>query len=79
MPRHVSLNQVPTGRTVSVVAIHGGEGVHARLSALGIRPGTSITKVSGSFGRGPVVVRHGRNQTALGSGICEKIIVEVRE
>lgn len=77
MSRHVPLTAVAPGQTVSVVAIHGGDGVRARLQALGIRPGATICKVTGAAGHGPTVVRHGRAQTALGNGVAGKILVEV--
>jgi len=77
MPREIPLTEVPNGEMVLVKSVAGGEGVHDRLRALGIRPGVRITKVSGLFGRGPTVVRQGQTQTALGHGISVKILVEV--
>ena len=76
MSNTVPLTAVPEGHTVKVVAVEGGRTVHDRLHALGIRPGALITKVSNSFASGPIVVRHGHTQTALGRGICQKILVE---
>jgi len=77
--RYLPLTEVASGETVSVAEIHGGHGVHRRLSALGIRPGVMVRKVSGSFVGGPVVLQAGATQTALGRGICAKIMVEVPE
>lgn len=71
-----SLIDVAVGQCVMVMAIEGGKMLHDRLHALGIREGTVVSKVSESLGRGPVVLRHGANQTALGYKICQKIIVE---
>jgi ferrous iron transport protein A len=79
MRKQVPLAEMASGRTALVVEIQGGKGVHDRLRALGIRPGVSLKKISGRVGRGPAVVRQGQTQTALGGGICEKIIVEVEE
>ena len=76
MPNRISLTEVAVGDTVSVIQILGGRGIHSRLSVLGIRPGAKITKVSGPLVRGPAVVRCGETQTALGAGVCNKIIVE---
>jgi len=77
MARQVPLTEVAVGQTVSVVEILGGHGIHHRLSALGIRPGAMLTKVSGSFGGfGPTVVRCGETQTALGAGVCRRVVVE---
>lgn len=72
----LALTDVPAGQTVRVCAIEGGQGVRGRLLSLGIRAGVKVTKVSESFARGPIVIRHGQMQTALGRGICQKILVE---
>lgn len=78
MPDRIPLTDVAPGRTVLVVEIRGGHGVTQRLRALGIRPGVKVTKLGGGvFGRGPALIQHGQTQTALGNGVCKKIIVEV--
>jgi len=77
MSRRVALTEIPVNRPASVVEILGGHGVHGRLLALGIRPGVTISKVTDSFARGPLVVKVGNSQTALGRGVCSKILVEV--
>lgn len=73
----VALTDVPAGGSVKVVEINGGQGMHDRLLSIGIRVGVKVTKVSDSFAHGPIVVRYGQMQTALGRGICQKILVEV--
>jgi len=77
MIERIPLVDMETGETGRVVGFFGGMGVHNRLRALGIRYGVEIVKVSAAFGRGPVVLRVGGVQTALGFGISYKIIVEV--
>jgi len=77
MPSEVLLSKLAAGATGTVVAIRGGRQVHDRLRALGIRPGVPITKVSGNAAFGPVVVKHGQAQTALGRGVCGKVLVEI--
>ena len=47
-----------------------------RLDALGIRVGETITKVSSQWMRGPVLVRHGNTDVAIGYGMAQKIMVE---
>ncbi len=74
--KRVALADVPAGETVRVCEIEGGHGIHDRLLALGIRAGVKVTKVSDMFTHGPVVIKHGQTQTALGRGICQKILVE---
>jgi len=76
MSERIPLTEVAQGATVKVAEVPDGIGVQLRLKALGIRPGISITKVTGSFAYGPIVVRQGETQTALGRGICKKILVE---
>ena len=66
-----------TGRSGIVVQIQGGHGLVNRLSALGIRPGKRITKVSSMFMRGPVTVEVDRAQVAIGFGMANKIIIEL--
>ena len=70
------LDSAESGQPLVVVSVEGGHQVHHRLKSLGIRPGVIIEKISGRAGRGPVVVRHGRSQTALGHGVAHRILVE---
>jgi len=65
------------GQSGIVFQIQGGHGLISRLSALGIRPGQRITKVGSTFMRGPVTIRVGNAQVALGFGMANKIIVEL--
>ena len=74
---HLPLNEVSVNQLAVVVAIQGGKELHRRLKALGIRPGVTITKISGAEGRGPTIIRNGQTQTALGCGIARKILVDV--
>jgi len=64
-----------TGQSGTVVQILGGYGSVSRLSAMGIRPGKRITKVSAMFMRGPVTVQVDRAQLAIGYGVANRIIV----
>lgn len=48
-----------------------------RLSALGIRPGKRVTKVSSMFMRGPVTIQVGNAQVAIGFGMAKRILVEL--
>jgi len=73
----VPLDRAESGQPLLVVAVEGGRQVHDRLKSLGIRPGVVIQKISGHAGSGPVVVRHGRSQTALGHGVAHRILVEM--
>ncbi len=62
-----------------VKEIDGGFGLLGRLEAMGIRPGTELTVINSSFFRGPVTVRIGNSQIALGHGMARKIKVKTGE
>ena len=74
--KQVTLRQIRTGQSGIVVQIQGGHGLISRLNALGIRPGQRITKVSSTFMRGPITIKVGNAQVAIGFGMANKIIVE---
>ena len=73
----VTLRQMQSAQSGKVVQIQGGHGLVDRLSALGIRPGKRITKVSSMFMRGPVTIQVDRAQVAIGFGMASRIIVEL--
>ena len=77
MVQRIPLTDVESGETATVVEILGGMEMQNRLRALGIRNGVKVTKVSGAFARGPVVLQVGGTQAALGFGVSYKVIVEV--
>lgn len=76
MVERIPLTDMRNGETAIIVEILGGRGTHNRLRALGIRHGVNVTRISGAFARGPVVLQVGGTQTALGFGISYRIIVE---
>ena len=73
----VTLNQMASGTSGLVYEIAGGHGLRRRLEALGIRPGCPVTKISSYFLRGPVTLRAGSTQIAIGYGMANKILVHV--
>ena len=75
--KQITLARMQTGQSGIVVQIQGGHGLVNRLSALGIRPGKRITKVSSMFMRGPVTIQVDRVQVAIGFGMAKRIIVEL--
>ena len=74
--RQIALSRMEAGQSGIVVQIQGGRGLINRLSALGIRPGQRLTKVSSMFMRGPVTIQVGTAQVAIGFGMANRIIVE---
>ncbi len=74
-----SLVEMETGQEGTVVRIDGGHGLTRRLEAMGIRPGVGLVKVSGPLLRGPVTVRVGSAQVAMGFGMAGQVVVETEE
>jgi ferrous iron transport protein A len=72
----LTLAEMRTGQTGTVVEVLGGHGLVRRLDALGIRPGKKVTKMSSTLFRGPVILRVNNTQVAVGFGMARKIIVE---
>ena len=75
--KQITLVQMQSGQSGKVVEILGGRTATNRLSALGIRPGKRITKVSSMFMRGPVTVQVDRAQVAIGFRMANRVIVEL--
>lgn len=73
----LTLAEMRTGQTGTVVGVLGGHGLTRRLDALGIRPGKKVTKVSSTLFHGPVTLRVDNTRVAVGFGMAKKIIVEV--
>ena len=72
----LTLAEMRTGQTGTVVGVLGGHGLIRRLDALGIRPGKKVTKLSSTLFRGPVTLRVNNSRVAVGFGMARKIIVE---
>jgi ferrous iron transport protein A len=73
----VTLAEMKSGQTGTVIAVLGGHGLVQRLDALGIRPGKKVTKISSTLFRGPVTLRVDNAQVAVGFGMARKIVVQV--
>jgi ferrous iron transport protein A len=73
----LTLAEMRTGQTGTVVEVLGGHGLIRRLDALGIRPGKKVTKINSTLFHGPVTLRVNNAQVAVGFGMARKIIVEV--
>lgn len=76
MTKRIPLSELKNGETATIVEISGGRGMRDRLRAMRIMPGVKIKRVSGMFARGPLVLQVCNSQTALGFGICRKVLVE---
>lgn len=74
----ISLAEMRTNESGKVVRIEGGWGMTRKLESIGVRVGSQITKVSGQFMRGPVVIAIGNTQLAIGFGMAQRVFVEVK-
>lgn len=78
MAERIPLSDMNTNEVGTIVEFVGGWGLRNRLCSMGIRPGIKITRINSALARGPVVIKAGEAQTALGHGISYKVIVEVQ-
>jgi len=69
------LVEMTPGEQGIVFEIRGGGSVKRRLEAIGIRPGVTIAKLTGSPFSGPVVVKIRHMRLAIGYGMASKIMV----
>ncbi len=69
------LTMLESGDKAIVKEIRGGRGFINKLNALGITPGKEITKLSAMIFQGPVIIKIGESQIALGYGMANKIFV----
>jgi len=72
----VSLINLKDREGAVVADIEGGLNARRRLENMGVRIGKHVIKISGASG--PVVIKIGNSQVAIGRGIASKIIVRKR-
>ncbi len=75
--KQVTLAQMQSGQSGTVVEILGRHGSINRLSVMGIRPGKRLTKISSMFMRGPVTIQLDSTQVAINFGMARRIIVKL--
>ncbi len=72
----IPLTKLKKGSRAKIVEVAAGKHLIFKLSALGLRSGVQIIKISGFALKGPVAVKAGSTTIALGHGMAEKIFVE---
>jgi len=72
----VDITRIKSGESARIVEINGPEKPVKRLHAMGIVPGTVITKKSSSAMKGPVVIERNMVKIAIGFRMAQMIIVE---
>ncbi len=72
----IDLTKMKAGERGTVVMMRGGHGMRARLEGMGVRLGVEIVKVSTQIMRGPLIVRVGNTQVAIGFGMARHVLVK---
>jgi ferrous iron transport protein A len=75
----IPLTEMKRNQGGIVIELQGGRGMAARLNSMGLRPGVEVTKKTGQPLHGPVTLRFGGTELALGHGIARRILVEAQE
>ena len=73
----MDLTQLKEDVKAKIKEIQAGKATQQKLNDMGIMPGREIVKINSQFFKGPVIVKAGRCQLALGFGLAKKIKVEV--
>ena len=76
-PSPIPLTEMERDQEGVVLEIRGGRRLIHRLESLGLRAGVTLTMVSPPYLRGPVTVRIGNAQVALGHGMAGKVIINI--
>ncbi len=64
------------GEKATIVGVHGGGRLEARLANMGLRPGKTIKKLAALPGHGPITVEVDGRQVAFGHGVARKVLIE---
>ncbi len=70
-----ALSDIPTGTTVTVVRLDGGEGFRDKVISLGVIPGKTMVVQSYSK-RGPIIARLEGSRIAIGRELAGRILVQ---
>jgi ferrous iron transport protein A len=71
-----SLNEITIGKKGVIAAINGGLGLNRKIDMIGIRVGMEIKVVSRQWMKGPVIIRVGNTEVAIGYRMANKILVK---
>lgn len=72
----IDLTQLGNGKSAKIIFLQGNTMFIAKLESIGIHLGTIIMKKSAALGKGPIILKKGTLQFAIGYGMAQKIIVE---
>ena len=71
-----TIHDLKDGEAAKIKNIFGGRHFINKAESLGIREGVQITKVSSQMMHGPVTVKVGQAQIAIGHRMAKKIIIK---
>jgi ferrous iron transport protein A len=72
------LSEFPVGETGLLTKISGGYGLKQKLDAMGLQIGKEIKVTSRQWGHGPVIIKYGNTEIAIGYGMAKQILIEKR-
>lgn len=75
-PATISLAKLKKRTRAKIVEISGAKPLALKLSAMGLRTGAYLVKISAFALKGPVTVKVGSTTIALGHSMAEKVSVE---
>ena len=73
----VTVLEMQEGKQGKISSINGGIGLQKKLENMGITKGSEIFKISSQWLKGPVIIRHGNTELAIGYNMARKIMVEI--
>ncbi|MBT3756355.1 MAG: ferrous iron transport protein A [Candidatus Cloacimonetes bacterium] len=71
-----TIHNVKDGETAKIKEVIGRIHFISKAESLGIRVGVQITKVSSQMMHGPITIKVGQSQIAIGHRMANKIIIE---
>ncbi|MBN1334922.1 MAG: ferrous iron transport protein A [Deltaproteobacteria bacterium] len=70
------LSECQRGDRVRILRVESGRGARLHLTNLGVAEGRVVDVLGGTPFGGPVIVRNGDTEAAIGFGLAERILVE---
>jgi Fe2+ transport system protein FeoA len=72
----MTLEELPSGRSVTIIGLDNGKSFRKKLASLNIRVGKRIRKVTEQPFHGPIVIEIDHTEVTIGRHMAQKILVE---
>jgi ferrous iron transport protein A len=72
----MSIVDLKKGESALVLGMHGGWGMRRRLEAMGLYPGVMLKKISDQIFGGPIIIKVGHTEFAIGRHMARRIFVQ---